>query len=145
MCVVLPTQMLKNSNPATNIDATLVTVNNFFAHWLKEIDIKRYPDDVRILPTNNTVSISDYSGKILKHMPAKALDTIKETLLYDKTKVVLTGNRDRRSNNSATAGDRTNTNLGSRIMEFHDLLSQKKLLQNPSKIFCKSRFGDFGA
>ena len=95
-------QIKKNSNPATNIDATLVTVNNFFAHWLKEIDIKRCPDDVRILPTNNTVSISDYSGKILKQMPEKALDTIKETLLYDKTKVVLTGNRDRRSNNSAT-------------------------------------------
>ena len=78
-------------------------------------------------------------------MSAKALNTIKDTLLYGKAKVVLTGNRDRRSNNSATAGDRTNTNLGSRIMEFHDLLSQKKLLQNPSKIFCKSRFGDFGA
>ena len=96
---------LKNNNPATNINATLVTVNNFFGHWLKEIDVKRYPDDVRILPTNNTVSISDYSGKILKHMPAKALDTIKKTLLYDKTKVVLTGNRDRRSDNLATAGD----------------------------------------
>ena len=137
-------QILKNSNPATNIDATLVTVNNFFAHWLKEIGIKRYPD-VRILPTNNTVSISDYSGQILKHMPAKALDTIKETLLYDKAKVVLTGNRDRTSNNSATAGDRTDANLGSRITEFHDLLSKKRLLQNPSKIFYKSRFGEFGA
>ena len=78
-------------------------------------------------------------------MPAKALDTIKKTLLYDKTKVVLTGNRDRRSDNSATAGDWTDTNLGSRITEFHDLLNQKKLLQNPSKIFYKSRFGEFGA
>ena len=135
MCVVLPTQMLKNSNPATNIDATLVTVNNFFAHWLKEIDIKRCPDDVRILPTNNTVSISDYSGKILKQMPEKALDTIKETLLYDKTKVVLTGNRDRRSNNSATAGDKTDASLGSRITEFHDLLSQKNYYRIPLKFF----------
>ena len=58
-------------------------------------------------------------------MPAKALETIKETLLHDKTKVVLTGNRDRRPNNSATAGDRTDANLGSRITEFHNLLSQK--------------------
>ena len=94
MCVVLLIQILKNSNPATNIDATLVTVNTFFAHWLKEIDIKRYPDDVTILPTNNTVSISNYSGKILKQMPAEALNTIKETLLYDKTKDVLIGNRE---------------------------------------------------
>ena len=54
-------------------------------HWLKETDITHYPDDVRILPTNNTVNISNYSGEILKHTPAKALDTIKETLLYDKS------------------------------------------------------------
>ena len=85
MCIVLLIQIFKNGNPATNIDATLVTVNNFFAHWLKETDITHYPDDVRILPTNNTVNISSYSGEILKHMPAKALDTIKETLLYDKS------------------------------------------------------------
>ena len=102
------------------IQQLTVTVNIFLAHWLKETDIKRYPDDVRILPTKNTVSISDYLGKILKHMPAKALDTIKVTLLYDKTKVALTGNRDKRSNNSAAAGDRTDANLGSRITEFHD-------------------------
>ena len=125
---------IKNSTPATNIDVTLVKVKNVFAHWLKKIDIKRYPDDVRILPTNNTVSISVYSGKTLKHMPAKALDTIKETLLHDKTKVVLTGNRDRRSNNSA-------------IPEYGipRSFNSKKLLQNPSKIFYKSRFDEFGA
>ena len=85
MCIVLLIQIFRNGNPATNIDATLVTVNNFFAHWLKETDITHYPDDVRILPTNNTVNISNYSGEILKHTTAKALDTIKETLLYDKS------------------------------------------------------------
>ena len=32
-------------------------VNNFFAHFIKEIDIKRYVDNVRILPINNTVDV----------------------------------------------------------------------------------------
>ena len=78
-------------------------------------------------------------------MPAKALDTIKETLLYDKTKVVLNGNRERRSNNSATAGDRTDANLGSRITEFHDLSSKKNYYRTPLKNFYKSQFGECGA
>ena len=43
MCVVLPTQMLKNSNPATNIDATLVTVNNFFCSLAKRNWYKTLP------------------------------------------------------------------------------------------------------
>ena len=38
-----------------NVD--VITVNNFFCHWLKEIDARRYPDDVRILLTNNRVEI----------------------------------------------------------------------------------------
>ena len=78
-------------------------------------------------------------------MSAKALNTIKDTLLYGKAKVVLTGNRDRRSNNSATAGDRTDANLGSRITEFHDLSSKKNYYRTPLKNFYKSQFGECGA
>ena len=44
MCVVLPTQIKKSTNKATDIDDDLVTVNGFFFRWLKEIDIRRYPD-----------------------------------------------------------------------------------------------------
>ena len=28
----------------------MITVNNFFGHWFTDIDIRRYPDDTRILP-----------------------------------------------------------------------------------------------
>ena len=89
LIIVLPIQIKKAADASADIDATLITVNNFFAHWLKEFDIKRYPDDIHILPTNNTVDIYRYSEKMLKHLPVKALDTIKETLLYDKTKVII--------------------------------------------------------
>ena len=81
LIIVLPVQIKKRTN----------AVNNFFAHWLKEVDIKRYPDDIRILPRNNTVDIYRYSEKMLKHLPAKSLDTIKETLLYDKETVIIPG------------------------------------------------------
>ena len=55
-------------------------VNNFFARWLKEIDIRRYPDDVRMLPTNNTVKVYNYVVQQMKHLPTKSLD---ETILYN--------------------------------------------------------------
>ena len=77
------------------------------------------------MPTNNTVHINRYSEKILKHLPAKSWDTIKETLLYYKRKVILPGGRDRRSNTSNKPGDRADANLGSRIKQFHAFLLQK--------------------
>ena len=63
----------------------MITVNNFFCHWLKEIDARRYPDDVGILPTNKTVEIYQYAAQQLKHLPRKSLDDIRETLLYEKS------------------------------------------------------------
>ena len=44
-----------SNKKAQNVD--VITVNNLFCHWLKEIDARRFPDDVRILPTKNTVEI----------------------------------------------------------------------------------------
>ena len=82
MCIVLPIQIKKSTDKTANVNA--ITVNNFFCHWLKEIDARRYPDDVRILPTNNTVEIYQYAAQQLKHLPSKSLDDIKETLLYEK-------------------------------------------------------------
>ena len=82
MCIVLPIQIKKSTDKTANVN--VITVNNFFCHWLKEIDARRYPDDVRILPTNNTVEIYQYVAQQLKHLPSKSLDDIRETLLYQK-------------------------------------------------------------
>ena len=84
LMIVLKIYIKKATDATANIDATMTVVNNFFAHWLKELDIKRYPNEIRILPTNDTVDIYRYSEKMLKHLPQKALDTIKEMLLYSK-------------------------------------------------------------
>ena len=72
----------KATSKAQNVD--VITVNNFFCHWLKEIDARRYPDDVRILPTSNTVEIYQYAAEQLKHLPKKSLDDVRETPLYEK-------------------------------------------------------------
>ena len=38
--LVFPLKIKKKTNVANDILATEITVNNFFAHWIKEIDIK---------------------------------------------------------------------------------------------------------
>ena len=100
----------KSTDKTANIN--VITINNFFCHWLKEIDARRNLDSVRILPTNNTVEIYQYAAQQLKHLPSKSLDDIRETLLYEKKAAALTGGRDRRSNTSTTPVDRTDSNLG---------------------------------
>ena len=133
--IVLPIYIKKATDSTANIDATMMVVNNFFVHWLKELDIKCYPDEICILPTNNTIDIYRYSEKMLKHLPEKALDTIKETLLYSKLPVIIPGNNNRRSFNSATAAGRTDQNLSNRITSFNGLISQKLYYRIPLKCF----------
>ena len=57
MEISLSIQFTKKLNKAQQMDANMITVNNFFGHWFTDIDIRRYPDDTRILPTNNNVDI----------------------------------------------------------------------------------------
>ena len=53
----------------------LMTVNNFFAHWIREIDIKRYGDKIPILPLINAVDIYKYSDAMLKFEEDDVLKT----------------------------------------------------------------------
>ena len=62
--LAFPMKIKKSSNVANNLNATDITVNNLFAHLIKEIDIKRLGDDTPILPTTNTVEIYKYSNAI---------------------------------------------------------------------------------
>ena len=82
MCIVLQIQIKKSTDKTANLN--VITVNNFFCYWLKEIDARRYSDGVRILPTNDTDEIYQYAAQQLKHLPSKSLDDIRETLLYQK-------------------------------------------------------------
>ena len=66
----------------------------------KDIDIRQYPDDTRILPTNNNVDVYQYSASQLKYLPKNAISTIEKTSLYSKKPVYLDVDVDRRSNDN---------------------------------------------
>ena len=76
MKIVLPIQFTKKTNKAVAMDADTITVNNFFGHWITGINIQRYLDDTRILPTNNNVDVYQYSNAQLKYLPEKSVKTI---------------------------------------------------------------------
>ena len=103
----------------------MIIATNCFCHWLKEIDARRYPDDKRILPTNDTVEIYQYAAQQLKHLPKKSLNDIRETLLYEKKPAIWNNGRDRRSNKSTITADRTDAALGERVTNFLTLIGRK--------------------
>ena len=55
------------------MEAQMMNVNNFFGHRFTDIDIRRYPDDMMILPTNNSVDIYQYSNAQMKFLPEKSV------------------------------------------------------------------------
>ena len=121
--LVFPMKIKKKSNVANNIRATEITVNNFFTHWIKEIDIKRLGDDIPILPTTNTIPIYRYSDRLLKHIPKDSLAIIENDLLYSKKIVKLLAGEDRRDTHTAAGEDadiRTDANIENRIEKFQD-------------------------
>ena len=134
--LVFPLKIKNKTNVANNILTTEVTVNNFFAHWIKEIDIKRLGDDIPILPMTNTINIYKYSDAMLKHLPKKALKVIENNLLYSKKKVKLPDDEDRRDEQTAAgegANNRTGDNIDERIQKFQNQLKNLYWYRIPLK------------
>ena len=122
-----------------DIAANTITVNKFFAHWIKEIDIKRFGDDMPILLLTNTVDIYRYSDELLKHMPKDALRTIENDLLYSKKKVAIGNNtdrRDHRTGNGEDAAHRTDKNFTQRIEKLQDQLKNEYIYRISLKYLC---------
>ena len=103
----------------------MITANNFFGHWIKDIDIRQYPDDTRILPTNNNDDVYQYSASQLKYLPKNPISIIEKTLLDSKKQVYLDVDVDRRSNNNSNQTNCIEDNLYYRIGEFKDYIFQK--------------------
>ena len=85
----------------------MITVNNIFGHWFTDIDIQRFPDDMNITPTNNSVSIANYSNAQIKYLPEKSVKKLLKNMLYSNKPV--------RPNNDNVDKDRTDPNLKNRI------------------------------
>ena len=73
MKICIPIQFTKRTAKNTAMDPLMITVNNFFGHWLTDVDIRRYPDDMNILLTNFSVDIYNYSNTKMKYLPEKSV------------------------------------------------------------------------
>ena len=126
MEIVLPIWFVKNTAKTTALTGTLFPVNNFFACWFSEIDIRRYPDDMKILPTDKTMSIYNYANAQLKYLPPKLAKTLLKPYLYSNRDVYLDADTDRRDHTSGTAADRSDPNLTYRIAQLAAYIHEKK-------------------
>ena len=67
--ICFPIKIKKNSNNNSDTDRDLITVNNFFAHCIKEISITKYGSDKELPPTFSPWEVYQYSDQMLKHLP----------------------------------------------------------------------------
>ena len=102
------------------MDGDLITVNNFFGHWITDMDIRRYPDDTRILPTNNNVDVYQFSNSQLKYLPKDSVATLLKSFFYWNKAVYLDANVDRGLNNNDDINKPSNPNLTYRNAKLKD-------------------------
>ena len=90
MHICFPMKIKQKSDKDNDIDTDyLITVNNFFAHLVKETSVTRYGNDKQLMPIFSPYEIYQYSDSMLKHLPKNALKKIEKTVLYSKSKSIL--------------------------------------------------------
>ena len=149
--ICFPIKFKKKSNNNSNIDGDLVPVNNFFAHWVKEISITKYGSDKELPPTFTPWEIYQYSDSMLKHLPKDSLKTIQKDLLYSKKPVYYANTSyDRRNYNGSnvtvtglSTADATkkkkshakDLNIDDRTELFEDQLQSEYIYRIPLRYF----------
>ena len=141
---VFPIKFLKKSDKNADIDAELITVNNFFAHWIKEISITKYGTNKELTPTTTPQEIYQYSDAMLKNLPAKSLKVIENDLLYSKEEVVIPYNLDKRFHGMVKDANnrvihnvvRSDGNFRDREAKFRNQLKDKDVYRIPLKYIC---------
>ena len=118
------------SKTKTKLD-NIMTVNNFFGQWFTDIDIRCHPDDKRILPTNNSLDIYQYSNAQLKYLPEKSVKTLLKTMLCSNKPVYLDADVDRRSNNNDSDNKPSDPNLTNRIAQLKNYIFEKHVYRIP--------------
>ena len=108
--------MFIKSKADNDIPANAIAVNNFFTHCIKEIDIKRYGNELQILPTDKSRDIYRYSN---------AVKTFQKTFLFNKKSVTFPTNCDRRSHTDNDVPNRTDSNLSDRTTKFKNVINKK--------------------
>ena len=114
----------------------MAPVNNFFAHWVKEIDITKYGTNKQLIPTSTPQEIYQYSDAMLKHLPEKYLKKLRKHFLFSKKEVIYTAGVNRRPNNDDTDNKRTDANLDDRIDKFANQIKDKFMYRIPLRYLC---------
>ena len=138
-----PMKIKKSTNEANNIDGDLITVNNFFAHLIKEISITKYGSDIELIPTFSPYEIYQYSHAMMKHLPKDSLKKLEKTMLYSNMPVYLNktsiGRRVHNGSGSTTNAGKTNDakdlNIDDRITKFQDQLKDEYVYRIPLRYF----------
>ena len=86
--VCFPIRFKKSADETANLAADLIPVNNFFAQWVKEIDITKCGTNKSFIPTTTPLEIYRYSEPMQKHVPKDTLNMIQNNLLYSEKAVV---------------------------------------------------------
>ena len=60
MHLCFPMKIKQLSNEANDLDSNLITVNNFFAHLIKEIGVTRCENIKQLIPTFSPYKIYQY-------------------------------------------------------------------------------------
>ena len=129
----------------------MITVNNFFAHWVEEISITKYGSDKELPLTFSPWEVYQYSDQMLKHLPADDLKTIQKSFLFSKKPVYYgSTSYNRRNFNSkdlVTTGLNTaqitekkkqhakDLNIDERISLFQDQLADEYVYRIPLRYF----------
>ena len=82
--ICFPIKLKKKSSATANIDGDMIPVNNFFAHWVKEVSITKYGSDKELPPTFSPWEVFQYSDAMLKHLPKDSLKPLQKALIYSK-------------------------------------------------------------
>ena len=149
--ICFPIKIKKKSNNSSDIDDDLITVNNFFAYWVKEISITKYWSNRELPPTFSPWDIYQYSAQMLKHLPKDSLKAIQKPFVYSKKNVhyANTGYERRNFNSKdiSTTGLTTDQitekkkqhakdlNIDDRIDLFHDQLADEFIYRIPLRYF----------
>ena len=131
MEICLRLRFTKKTNTNLQLDGQMMTVNNFFGYWFTDIDIRQYPDDMRILPTNNSVDIYQYSIAQMKYLPEKSVKKLLKTMLYSNKPVYLEKGTERKLNNNTDDEKRSDPNLTYGLKELKNYIFQKHIYRIP--------------
>ena len=153
--ICFPIKMKKATNKAADIDNDLMTVNNFFAHWVKEVSVTKYGSDKELPPIFSPYEVYQYADSMLKHLPKDALKIIEKTHSYSKQAVYFAdAGIDRRIHNrdgvnvtglNATVAATRKTayakdlNIDDRITKFQNQLKNEYVYRIPLRYFTDIR------